>query len=66
MRRKRTDWEKWEDRLEAGRVDLRERLGLPPYVPHGQRGKPTYAQRPKVKATSKGVSYRSSQTDGER
>jgi hypothetical protein len=40
MRKKRTEWEKFEDRLEAGRVDLRKLLGQPPYVPHTQRGKP--------------------------
>ena len=33
MRRKRSDWEKFEDGLETGRVELRKQLGLPPYVP---------------------------------
>ena len=64
MRKKRTEWEKFEDRLEAGRVDLRPLLGLPPYVPHGQRGKPGYAQTPKFKATSKRVN-RTGRKDGE-
>lgn len=31
MRRKKADWEKFVERLEAGRIELRKQLGLPPY-----------------------------------
>lgn len=31
MRRKKSDWEKFIERIEAGRVQLRVQLGLPPY-----------------------------------